>query len=64
MKKVAVIAIKLNNESLSGINIKLLNSVSMIHYVLQNLLSVLRIYERYVFCSCVEIQNYLFTGMV
>ena len=64
MKTVAFVPIKLNNERFPGKNIKpFTNGKPLISYILETLLKVQNVDERYVYCSSDEIIKYLPEGI-
>lgn len=64
MKTVAFVPIKLNNERFPGKNIKpFTNGQPLIRYILDTLLQVENVDERYVYCSSEEIIPYLPEGI-
>ncbi len=63
MKISAVIPIKMNNERLPGKNTKLLGGKPLIHYIQDTLLKSDCIDDIYVFCSNVQIKQYLLPGV-
>lgn len=64
MKTVAFVPIKMQNERLPGKNVKeLMDGHPLIQNILETLLSVNEIDERYVYCSDPQIQKYLPDGI-
>ena len=63
MKIVAVVPIKLTNERFQGKNIRMLGCKPLIQYILDTLLDVELIDEIYVYCSNIDICEYLVEGV-
>ncbi len=63
MRIVAVIPIKLQNERLPGKNTKPLGGIPLIQYALSTMLNVSEIEDIYVFCSDIQISEYIPDGI-
>jgi CMP-N-acetylneuraminic acid synthetase len=63
MKIVAFVPIRLNSKRVAGKNLKLLGNKPLFLYILETLISIEKINEKYVFCSSEDIISFLPEGI-